>query len=364
MGHLRIRTDKGGRTRYQMLVEVWAGGRKHFKSKTFNSKQDALRWEKKIRYEIESGITTQEGLKNRKVSDAIDRYVQEQLGDKRNAENMRQHLTWWKKEIGGQPLSHLLPATIKEGVDKLLKEPSRHGKKRAPATAVKYLSSLSSVFEAAIRDWHWIEKNPARLVRKPTIQNARSRFLTEEECRKLLVSCKESQNPFLYLIALLAVSCGMRRGEILNLQWKDIDFERKVVVLHKTKNGRIRCIPMVGNVFQALKQYREDEGGITDPTYHLFPNINLGKQMDFRTAWRFAIKKAGLTDLRFHDLRHSCGSFLHMSGCAQRDIAEILGHTDIRMTQRYTHVARPHLADALERAEQKFITIPSDDGRQ
>jgi integrase len=356
MGHIRERKDKKGRTRYQMLVEVWLGGRKFFKSKTCNSEKEAKNWEKKIRYEIESGIVTHESLKNRKLSEAIDKYITQQLTHKKNAVNVIQHLTWWNKQLGNINLFNILPSMIGECRDLLLSQVGKHGRKLAPATVVKYLCSLSSVFEAAIKDWHWIEKNPIKLIRKPKISNARERSLNREECLRLLDCCKESKNTFLHLIVLLALSTGMRKGELLNLQFKDICWERKSITLHKTKNGKIRHIPLTEKAYSALLDYAKTET-IVDPSFHLFPSLNPNKYMDIRTAWYFSLKKAGIKNLTFHDLRHSCGSFLAMSGASARDICEILGHSDIRMTQRYTHLSQPHLAEALERASEKFIDL-------
>lgn len=356
MGHLRERKDSQGRTRYQMLVEIWKGGRKFYKSKTFNTKREANAWESKIRHEITAGMTTAESLKNHKLSDVIKKYLAEVLPSKpQNARNVTQHLSWWDKQIGGSNLSDILPSTIAEYRDKLLNEPTTFGKKRAPATVVRYLCSLSSVFETAIREWHWIEKNPVRLIRKPTVFNLRTRFLTEEECPRLLTACKESRNPYLFAVVAIALGSGMRRGEILGLKWKDVDFDKKLITLERTKNGSVRYVPMVGIVYDTLKGMFQKET-IFDTSFLIFPSINPGKLLEIRTAWEHALKRAGIKDLRLHDLRHTCASFLAMSGASQRDIAEILGHRDLKMTHRYSHLSCQHLTDALERATERFMS--------
>jgi integrase len=355
IGHLRKRKDKNGRIRYQMIIEVWKDGRKIFKSKTFSTEKEAKSWGSKIRYEIEKGFVTKESLKNRKLSDAIDRFIIDVLPQKpKNARNVQQHLKWWRNELGNRQLTELTSKEIAECRDKLLKEPTHKSKSRAPATVVRYLSSLSSVFEVAIKEWHWIEKNPVKLIRKPKVSNARTRFLNEEECKKLLACCKESRNPYLYSIVILALCTGMRRGEILSMCWGDIDFEKKLIVLSKTKNGSVRYVPIVGIAYQILKNLFDVETFI-EPTFQVFPSLNLERYLDIRTAWFFALKRAEITQFTFHDLRHSCASFLAMSGATQRDIAEILGHRDMRMTHRYSHLTQKHLAGTLERAAEKFI---------
>lgn len=355
LGHIRERTDKKGRTRYQMIVEVWKDGRKFYKSKTCNTEKEAKAWGNKTRYEIDRGLVTQESLKSRKLSDAIEKYLAHVLPVKpRNSRNVEQHLKWWDEQLGNRQLTDVTAKEIAECRDRLLKEPTHQNKNRAPATVVRYLSSLSSLFETAIKEWHWIEKNPVKLIRKPTVSNARTRFLTEEECKKLLACCKESRNPYLYSIVVIALSTGMRRGEILGMRWQDVDFEKKLVVLPKTKNGSIRYVPIVGIAHQVLRTLADEET-ILDPSHHVFPSLNLERYLDIRTAWLFALKRAGITNFNFHDLRHSCASFLAMSGATQRDIAEILGHRDLRMTHRYSHLTQSHIAETLERAAEKFI---------
>lgn len=355
LGHMRKRQDKKGSTRYQMIVEVWKDGRKFYKSKTFSTEKEAKSWGNKMRYEIDRGLATRESLKSRKFSDAIKKYISHVLPEKsKNSRNVEQHLNWWMEKLGNRQLNDVTAKEIAECRDLLLKEPTHQKKNRAPATVVRYLSSLSCVFETAIKEWHWLEKNPVKLIRKPTVSNSRTRFLDEEECRNLLDCCKESRNPYLYSIVVIALSSGMRRGEILGMKWQDLDFDKKLIVLPKTKNGSIRYVPMVGIAFRILKKLFECEP-VIDPSYHVFPGLNLERYLDIRTAWLFALKRASITNFNFHDLRHSCASFLAMSGATQRDIAEILGHRDMRMTHRYSHLAQSHIAETLERATEKFI---------
>lgn len=357
IGHLRIRKDKHGNDRFQMLVEVHKNHKKYFKSKTFSTKKEAEAWRDTVRQGIKNGSLTKENLKNRKLKHVIEKYVSEVLPKKpRNARNVEQHLEWWNKELGHLDLNDISQREIADGRDKLLREPTYRDKKRAPATVVRYICSLSCVFESAIKDWHWIEKNPVRMIRKPKVSNARTRFLSEEECKRLMAASKESRNPYLFPIVALALSTGMRRGEILSLRWEDIDFERKFIVLRQTKNGSMRYVPMISIAYQVLKSMYDSEP-VINPNFDIFPSLNSERYLDIRTAWNFALKRANLvgTGLVFHSLRHSCGSFLAMSGANQRDIAEILGHKDLRMTQRYTHLNQEHLTDKMEKAIEKFI---------
>lgn len=107
------------------------------------------------------------------------------------------------------------------------------------------------------------------------------------------------------------------------------------------------CEPIFPFLFEAETEI--------EASYRVFPSLNLERYLDIRTAWLFALKRAGITNFNFHDLRHSCASFLAMSGATQGDIAEILGHRDMRMTHRYSHLTQSHIAETLERAAEKFI---------
>lgn len=355
VGHIRKRKNKSGRTRYQMIVEVWKDGKKYYKAETFDSEIEAKRWGSKMRYEIEQGMVTKESLKNRKLSDALKKYISEVLPQKpRNARNVEQHLKRWDKELGHLLINEISPSIIADCRDRLLKEATHQSKLRSPATVVRYLSSLSAVFETVIKEWHWIEKNPVRLIRKPSVDNARTRFLSEDECKRLMASCKESRNPYLYPIVVLALTTGMRRGEILGLRWGDVDFEKRLIILTKTKNDSARYVRVISSSYQILKGLFESEPTI-NPSFHIFPSLNLNRYLDIRTAWLFALKRADITNFTFHSLRHSCASFLAMTGASQRDIAEILGHKDLRMTYRYSHLSQDHLAEKLEKASEKFI---------
>ena len=355
IGHMRKRKGKDGQTRYQMIVEVWRDGKKFYKSKTFSSEKAAKSWGSKTRYEIDSGQATRESLKSRKLSEAIQKFIDDELtADKPNRANVKQHLGWWNEQIGRSPLTEVTPSVLSDCRDKLLKKTTPSGKTLEPATVLKYLSSLSSVFEMAIKVWFWVEKNPVKMIKKPSISNARSRFLSEDECQRLLASCKESRNPYLHSIVALALSTGMRRGELLWLRWQDVAFEKRYIILEKTKNGTMRYVPMVGMSQRILQSLRDSES-ILDKSHHVFPSLNLNRYIDIRSAWNAALKRADIKNFTFHDLRHSCASFLTMSGASQRDIAEILGHKDLRMTHRYTHLSQSHLSEALERATEKFM---------
>jgi len=135
---------------------------------------------------------------------------------------------------------------------------------------------------------------------------------------------------------LFALTTGARRGELYALRWVDVDFARRWAIFPKTKNGTARGVPLVATVVAELEKLaRTDE--------RVFPAT-------VTKAWRTAVRKSGLVDFRFHDLRHSAASHLVQSGANLVEIATLLGHKDIRMTQRYAHVHNTHILDVVDRA--------------
>src|ERR1700733_14976882 len=140
MGVFRYRKDKKGRNRYQYIIELHRKGKRIFKSKTFDTKREALHWEKKFLYEVDAGITTKESLRKRRVSDSIQKYIDTILPQRpKNARNVLQHLKWWEQRIGHYQLSEVTPALCAECRDQLLQEIGPKGKIRKSGTALRYI---------------------------------------------------------------------------------------------------------------------------------------------------------------------------------------------------------------------------------
>ena len=162
-------------------------------------------------------------------------------------------LNWWKKQIGCYLLSEVTPSMIAEQRDNLLRETTKRKKPRNPSTVVRYMAALSHAFSIACKEWGWIETSPISKVSKPKESRGRVRFLDDEERAALSLACKESSNPYLFTIVILALSTGMRQAEILNLKWQDVDLSKGRVILHETKNGEIRQVHMLAKRYNYLK---------------------------------------------------------------------------------------------------------------
>jgi integrase len=145
----------------------------------------------------------------------------------------------------------------------------------------------------------------------------------------------------------------MRRSEILNLSWQDLDFERERIILRETKNGEVRILPLVGFANNLLKEL-EKKRVIT--SFLLFPGIDPTKPIDFRSAWKVAVKKAELKDFKFNDLRHSFASYCVMNGSNLNEVADLLGHKSyISVTKRYCHLSDAYRKDVVSSMNEKIF---------
>jgi len=247
---------------------------------------------------------------------------------------------YWRKELGALRLRDVTPAILAEHRDRLLGAPTRSRghkktKPRSAATVRHYLAVLGAVYKVGIRELRWCDTNPVRDIAMPPQAAGRTRFLSDAERAALLAACRESRSTALYPFVLFALTTGARRGEIAGLRWADVDLGRRWAIFPKTKNGDARGVPLIAAVVAALdKMPRTDE--------RVFP-------ADAGRAWDSAVVRAGLKDFRFHDLRHSAASMLVQSGANLSEVAQLLGHKDIRMTQRYSHIHNTHTAALVDR---------------
>jgi integrase len=217
----------------------------------------------------------------------------------------------------------------------------------------RYISTLSHALTVAVTEWQWLEESPLRRVRRLREPRGRVRYLTDEERRRLLRACQASSNRALYPLVVLALATGARKMELLRLTWRDIDLRRAQIALEQTKNRERRALPLTGlaleEVARLAKVRRLD-------TALLFPRADGRQPIDIRYAWAQALQAAGIPDCRFHDLRHSCASYLAMSGASLVEIAAVLGHKTLQMVQRYAHLSDAHTAGVVARMTAAIFT--------
>jgi integrase len=351
MAYIQERKSKDGKTTYRVQVRL-----KGFpiETATFERKTDAKRWAQQTESAMREGryFKTTES-KKRTLAELIDRYVENVIPTKpKNRESCTAQLLWWKRALGHCLLADVTPALIAEQRDILLKGTTVRNKQRSPATVVRYLAALSHAFSVAIKEWGWLDDSPLRNVRKPSEPRGRIRFLSDDERRALLKACRESNNIYLYPVVVLALSTWMRQGEIMNLRWEDIDLIQGRVILHETKNGERRVVPLRGHALELLQQLslkKKQDIGL------LFPGTKPGKPVDLRFPWEQALKKASIKDYRFHDNRHSCASYLLAEKATLAEIAEVLGHKTLQMVKRYAHLSEAHASKIVEKMNQNIF---------
>lgn len=354
MANIQERKTKDGKISYRVQVRLKGHSPQQA---TFSRITDARRWAQQIESAIREGrhFKTSESKKHT-LGKLIDRYIEDVIPHKKkNGAKQKAQLLWWKEQIGARLLSDVTPALLGEYRDVLLKGITYRGTKRSPSTAVRYMAALSHALSIACKEWGWLEDSPMRKVSKPREPRGRVRYLDAEERMRLLQACRESKNPYLYIVVVTALSTGMRRSEILNLTWSNVDLDKGRITLHETKNGERRVVPLVGH---ALELFRQHESIRRIDTMLVFPSFRgqkPQKALNLRGAWETALEMAKIADFRFHDLRHSCASYLAMGGASLAEIGELLGHKNLQVTRRYSHLSEVHTAGVVERMSDKIF---------
>jgi len=334
-------------------------------SKTFPNRKEAQQWANSIEMAIrENRYFPQARAARTTFAEIVDRYLTSSLdglGDTERAAR-RQQLTWWTKYFVGRTLSEVTPDRVAEGRDALASETytrgkprKRHGeeilpteRRRSGATVNRYLAALSHLFSIATKEWRLLDRNPVKDISKKKEGRGRTRFLTDEERTSLLKACTSSAWKPLEAVVLLALSTGARRGEIMNLKWTDIDLKSQRALVHDTKNGDPRQLPLVGRALELLRELKLTNSSRSE---YVFPQPNglPGPYENFDSHWYGALASAGIADLRFHDLRHTTASYLAQQGASLLEIADTLGHRTMAMVKRYSHLTQSHKATAIER---------------
>jgi integrase len=350
MAYFRKRKGKKG-TRWQAVIRM--GGRRSQVS-TFRTKGEAEEWARGIETAISKGgyLPTYEA-KRRTVKDLLERYKETEIPKKKDQVNPERHADFWIDRLGNLKLFELTRAAIVEVRDELAKD-------RAPSTVNRYLALLSHACTMAEREWEWMDTNPLRKVSRMPESIGRVRYLSDDERTRLLRAAKASDHPHLYVIVLIALTTGARKGEILGLRWKDVDLGSNRAVLHDTKNKERRTLALVPQVLDELKKLQkvrriDDDQIFADPDATSNSRQKPPGYFYFEKDWRKARDAAQLKDFRFHDLRHSCASYLAMNGATTAEIAAVLGHKTLVMVKRYSHLSDEHVRGIVERTAAKVL---------
>ena len=249
--------------------------------------------------------------------------------------------------------NHILPKFGKRHLDEISKQEViefHHAKRTfgyAPATCNRLIILMRYMYNLA-RKWKipGAEESPVTGVALLEANNARERYLTSEETARLIEAIKASENPQLQYIVPLLLLSGCRKRELLDARFDDFDLVRRSWRIPISKSGKARHVPLSEGVLRVLAQVpRFEDCPYVVPN----PKTRLPYKSIFY-SWDSARKRAGMPELRMHDLRHSFASFLVNAGRSLYEVQNILGHTQMRTTQRYSHLAPGTLLDAVDAA--------------
>jgi integrase len=243
----------------------------------------------------------------------------------------------WQVALGDRPLRQVVAGDVQRYVAKRLTEVR-------PASVNRELAFLKRTYNVAIADG-LLETNPVRQVKLLQENNARVRYLTDSEEVRLRHETGETA----WAVVALALNTGLRRGELFALRWDDVDFTTNVLTIPRTKAGRTRHVPMNAAV-RSILGVQESRGRSPYVLSKATGEAPLNSQNFVDRAFTPALKRARIDNFRWHDLRHTFASRLIMRGVDLRTVQELLGHADIRMTLRYSHLSPAHLLDAVEKA--------------
>ncbi len=213
--------------------------------------------------------------------------------------------------------------------------------KVAPATVNRELACLKHMYTKAI-EWGYVKVNPAKGVKLLKEPPGRLRYLNPDEVERLLNACSNHIRP----IVVTALNTGMRKSELLSLRWPQVDLKNRKITVINAKNNESRVIPINQTLYRELSKLSLKAKGD-----YVFSDRNGQPFKDIKKAFSSAIKRARIEDFRFHDLRHTFGSYLVMQGVDLKTVQQVMGHKEIRMTMRYSHLSPEYVQEAMERLD-------------
>lgn len=303
-------------------------------TKTFESKADAEKWARSLESEIDRGqfVNLNEAQRTT-LGDVIARYLAEVTPSMKGAEEDTIRLkAMMRKPIARWSMANLSAVRIATFRDQRLKEVSA-------GTVIRELAYLSAIINHARREWGINVPNPVQMVRKPQSPQARSRVLTEEEVSRLLQALEPAgrQSHWTKPAVQLALATAMRRGELLSLRWEHVDLQGRTAFLPDTKNGDSRTVPLSSWAVQVLTGLPRHISGVVFPV----------KAFTLDAAFKRGLRRAGLENVRFHDLRRTAITRMAEKLPNVIELAAVSGHKSLMVLKRYYRPTAAELAQKL-----------------
>ncbi|MDP2246874.1 MAG: site-specific integrase [Nitrosomonadales bacterium] len=301
-------------------------------SKSFKTRSEAVAWARKVESDIDQQTADHPSKVNLKVTlkELLEKYQQEVTPHKKHSSVESYRIARLiKHPMADKPIAEVKSADIARWRDERIKQG------RAPNTIRLELAILSNLFTVAASDWgyEWLD-NPTKRVKIPKLPSGRVRRLAEGELKQILTS---SESALLKHIVTLAVETGMRRGEIVAIQNKHINLNKRTLLIPVTKNGEAREIPLSSVAIKILKERMSESN---DRLFDITPHA-------ITIAFGRACKRSGLEDIHFHDLRHEAISRFFEKDLSLAEVATISGHKTWTMLRRYTHLSAEKIASKL-----------------
>lgn len=301
----------------------------------------------------------------------------EEKADKKSLDSDKSRIEFWLEHFEGIRLKDISEAKIYSAVSRMhnrktkeiwkqkVQAAIRKGKELpvyepkpvSTQTKAKHLAMIKAILRAAERDWKWLEKAP--VIKIPAVRNKRVRWLEKEEAKRLIDECPEP----LKSVVKFALATGLRKSNIINLEWQQIDMQRRVAWVNPEESKSNRAIGVALNdtackvlrdqigkhhkwVFVHTKAAKRADGTSTPAVRKM--------RIDSKTSWLSACRRAGIEDFRFHDLRHTWASWLIQSGVPLSVLQEMGGWESIEMVRRYAHLAPNHLTEHARKIDDIF----------
>ena len=303
-------------------------------TKTFRGKRDAEAWARLIESEMERGLwrdrSESEGTT---LAQCIERYLAEVTPHKKNSRPEALKLQQWlRRPIACRFMSAIRGRDVADAIKDM------EGEGKSGNTIRLHLAVLSHLFKVAKTEWGMEAiSNPVESVRKPRLPQGRERRLVGNEEDRLLDACRADENPDVLHIVRFAIETAMRRAEICGLRWENVNLPGRVALLPATKNGTVRRVPLSSIAVSVLTALpRRLDGLVWD-----------AKPDTVTRSFERACRRAAITGLTFHDLRHEATSRMFEKGLNPMQVAAITGHKTLQMLKRYTHLRAEDLAKML-----------------
>ncbi|MBY0577929.1 MAG: site-specific integrase [Burkholderiales bacterium] len=341
---------------YQWQVEIRRKGYP-YQTKTLETRVDAEAWARMVEHEMDRGVFIDRSeAESTTIKEALERYLNEVTVTKKGAKEETLKIgKLMRHPLSSRFIASIRPADIAAYRDEMLSAGA------AASTVQKYLAILSHLYTTATREWGMGVMNPVMMVRKPKVDNARDRRLEGDEEMYLMAALADSgkgdlSNAWILPIAVIALETAMRQGELLKLEWRDVDLQDKILLVRDAKNDENRGVPLSSRAIALLQGLPRSINGRVFPTTqsavvqswgHAIERAQRNYKADCEKEERAALD-GFLSGVRFHDLRHEAASRLFESGkFDMMEVASITGHKTLQMLKRYTHLKARDLAKKL-----------------